>query len=229
MEQTYYKARNTLIEMMTDRKYILEGTQENNFEIFNRSFEEFKTLFESNQMDLMDLAGIRTPTGLPVYVRVHYNKTDLKEKQFFDKGAGLLGEIAQKFKINLSEKNLREFLQQVHVIIVYRAAKKDDKYDTQIENLYANEPNVELFPVHKLAFNLTKHVDVPGHRLLSNEEKEQVIQRYNANRNMFKKISINDPVNRYYDGQPGDIYQIDGQGYLPTYRIVINRPLPKKK
>jgi len=230
MEQTYYKARNTLIEMMKDRGYQFGDSGLDSLYI---AFEEFGELFRNDEMDL---PGITTKDGFPVYVRIVYNVEDIKDRRnLFDKNKpdnSILAPVAKFYSLNFGDINdLAELHKRVHIILVYRAPKKDKdaRYDISLETQHLDDPNTEAFPVHKLTFNVTKHIMVRKHTLLSEDERKQVLDRYNASRPMLSKICLDDPVNLYFNGRPGDIYKIDQPGYKPTYRVVVPRPLPRKK
>jgi len=233
MEQTYYKARNTVIEMLKDRGY----THPNGLDVFNRTFTEFDDLFKG---DAMDLSGIFTKEGLPVYVRIINNDDEIKDKKHLvDKNKpanSVLSNPAASVGVSLAsakdldaEKLLKELSKKVHIIIVYRSSKKDIKYDFTLETQLLDEPNIEAFPVNKLTYNVTRHELTPKHTMLNEEEKKAVYDRYNASKQMLAKINIDDPVNLYFDGNPGDVYKIDRKGYKPAYRVVVNRPMPRKK
>lgn len=234
MEQTYYKARNTLIEMFKDRGY----THPQGLDVFNRTFTEFNDLFKG---DAMDLSGIQTKEGLPVYVRIINNEDEIKDKKhLIDKNKLANSVLAkpvlasglpplEKMKESDVEKVLRILSDKVHTIIVYRSSKKDIRYDFTLETQLLDEPNIEAFPVIKLTYNVTRHELTPKHTMLNEEEKKAVYDRYNASKMMLAKISIDDPVNLYFDGRPGDVYKVDRKGYKPAYRVVVNRPMPRKK
>lgn len=90
--------------------------------------------------------------------------------------------------------------------------------------------HVEQFNRNALVFNVTRHVLVPPHRKLSPREAERVVEHYRlgSTRNMCKML-LADPVARYYDARPGDVFEIRrssacGHDY-PVYRVVIRPPL----
>ena len=77
----------------------------------------------------------------------------------------------------------------------------------------------ELFDHKELMYNITKHVLVPLHRLLTfeNEEKEIIFKE------KFKKICTiqkTDPVAKFYNFKKGDIIEVKRQNGYVAYRIV---------
>lgn len=186
----------------------------------------------------MDLVGITDKDNKPVYVRVINNvDSEYKEKKhLFDKSKpsnSALYSVASYYKQPFANiADVDNLLQIVHVILVYQSGKKDTRYDFSLEtNLLEDpsRPNIEAFPVNKLTYNVTQHVLTPKHTLLNEAEKKQVIERYNASKQMLTKISLDDSVNLYYNGKPGDIYKIEKKGYKSSYRVVVNRVMPRKK
>lgn len=241
MEQTFYKARLTLVQLMKDRGYTHDN--EKGLDVFNLSLEEFRELFKNSERDTvngyhpiyLDMSGIKTNDGKNVYIRVLNGQfKDNKIFSIFDKNKPERSDfipIAEHFKLPVTTRaELNDLFNQVHIIFVYRATtKKDGRYDIGLQTSFLDNPDVEALPVHTLTFNVTRHEKVSPHRLLSEKEKIRVYEKFNASRVMFNKICLDDPVNLYYGGRPGDMYEISRAGYKPSYRVVAGRALPRKK
>ena len=75
MEQSYFKARNTLIDMMIDRGYSTIDEIEGGLNSYHLSITEFNPLYES---DKMDITGIKTRDNFPVYIRFFKSETEIK-------------------------------------------------------------------------------------------------------------------------------------------------------
>jgi DNA-directed RNA polymerase subunit H len=72
---------------------------------------------------------------------------------------------------------------------------------------------------------VNEHFLVPEHRKLSAEEKQQIMEKYNATEKEFPKISIKDPAVRIFTPEVGDLIEIkrkvlDDKGEYLYYRIV---------
>ena len=112
--------------------------------------------------------------------------------------------------------------------------------------------DVEVFPLDLFRVNITRHEKQPLFKLLTEEERNAHLDHFRPNINekdlaaidaqrmgndttryyeamiryfagQFAKISHRDPVNMYYHGRTGDIYEIIRGGRDVTYRIVVGR------
>ena len=90
-------------------------------------------------------------------------------------------------------------------------------------------PTYEVWPKHRLRFNVTKHSGVSRHEKLSPEEVRNYRETFNVNNAQIQKCWWDEAVNRYYYGQPGDIYRIYRVGQGLNYRIVVPKMLSSLK
>lgn len=123
-------------------------------------------------------------------------------------------------KLNVAEiKSHIAILQELsilHGILVY-----DGTSTPAVKNIIDNIPNlsmdIELFSADDLQFNVTKHILVPKHILLSKEDA-----------NIFKKthglkipiILHTDPISRFYNFHKKDIVKIIRRNGHTLYRLV---------
>jgi DNA-directed RNA polymerase subunit H len=77
----------------------------------------------------------------------------------------------------------------------------------------------------KLPYNVTDHLHVPKHEIVSDKEKEAISQNYKASFGQFPQILVSDPVIREIGGKPGDLVKITRKsptsGESIYYRIVV--------
>jgi DNA-directed RNA polymerase subunit H len=53
-----------------------------------------------------------------------------------------------------------------------------------------------------------EHNLVPKHELLSPEEGQKILEKYNVTREQMPKIMVDDPAIKHLQGKPGDIIKI---------------------
>jgi len=74
--------------------------------------------------------------------------------------------------------------------------------------------------------DISKHVLVPKHSKLSEEEVKKLLERYNVSLKQLPKILKTDPALQNLDAKPGDVIKIERQsptvGKVNYYRVVTN-------
>ena len=101
------------------------------------------------------------------------------------------------------------------------------------ENINLYDTQVEIFKFNKLQSDITEHVLVPKHEVLTKEESENVLESYRARKRDMPLIRTNEDVAKYYNMKPGEITRI----YRPSpltcesvaYRLVIKSTDSKVK
>jgi DNA-directed RNA polymerase subunit H len=72
---------------------------------------------------------------------------------------------------------------------------------------------------------VTDHVLVPKHEILSEEEKKEILTKFNATEEQFPFLFSSDPVVREIGAKPGDMVRIsrvsDTAGETTYYRFVV--------
>ena len=73
--------------------------------------------------------------------------------------------------------------------------------------------------------NIIDHVAVPKHILLTNNECETMLDEYIIKRKNLPRILQTDPIARYYNAKPSQIFRIirpsEVTGDTVSYRLVI--------
>lgn len=227
----YFRARKTVLKMMTDRGYVVPDA------LFDITNQEFDILFEKKEMNLM---GITDNKNIPVYVKM------IEPSRQFNKAAdrtSVFKEVAKYFQTIIPEINddrdIEKILDngQIRLIIIYNA-KQSGQIQTKYEEEYITHPYIEVFRVDKISVNPTEHKNQPKFRLITDQEEiKKIYDRYMGKPFIFPSICINDPINRYYGGRPAesdnsnqnikyaDLYEIDRHGCNISYRKVINKKI----
>ncbi|PTD93432.1 DNA-directed RNA polymerase subunit H [archaeon SCG-AAA382B04] len=76
-------------------------------------------------------------------------------------------------------------------------------------------------------YEVMEHEAVPKHEIMSEDEKEELIDRKNIDLDDLPKILRNDPVVKEIGAEPGDVLKITREsstaGKAIVYRYVIDR------
>jgi DNA-directed RNA polymerase subunit H (RpoH/RPB5) len=121
-------------------------------------------------------------------------------------------------------RDFQKFLEdgkEKYISTILLALKKYTHY-TRKEAL---EANIEIFPVSFPFFNLFSHEIVPTHEFASEEEKQQLLEKYSISLEQLPKISSEDPAAQMLGAKPGDLLKIHRTsptaGKFVAYRFVI--------
>ncbi|KAJ2235398.1 DNA-directed RNA polymerases II 24 kDa polypeptide (RNA polymerase II subunit 5) [Coemansia sp. RSA 485] len=106
-------------------------------------------------------------------------------------------------------------------IIVYR--KKITSSAIRDISGISGKFRIEIFEESNLLVNITEHELVPQHKVLSDEQKKEILTRYRLKETQLPRIMHDDPVARYYGMTRGQVVQIirpsETAGRYVTYRI----------
>ncbi len=199
-------ARTTVKEMMDDRDYNVEAYDwDGDFGSFKRVFLTGANFFALTMKASKKEGFLRAPPLLIFWpledkLRVNYIRDMVAE--------------AEKLKCN-------------HMMIVY--LKSITAFaQGQLSQIKAEKKGlrIEQFSVEELQHNITRHVRVPPHRLLSKNEKADILAKFKCDLEKLPRMLACDPVARYYGARNNQVMEIlkptpDGTWYR-LYRVIRN-------
>ena len=188
-------SNSNIIEIYNSRNNILEILQERGFNIDNYekfSINEIGILLETDQLDML----VENNDKKKVYVKYYINKV-IKSQNIYEIVEDLF--------------NLENILSKNDDLIIIIKDEPNDTLLQIIKDIWLSDENyVSLVNIKRLQFNIIKHVNVPKHRVLNQEECEIVRKRYNiSNDREFPDISYFSPVSIVLGIRPGDIVHIE--------------------
>jgi DNA-directed RNA polymerase I, II, and III subunit RPABC1 len=193
-----YRARTTVLEMFRDRGYSLSD------ELFIDSKDSFKKIFYSKNLDFR----VDSEGKPPVFVKWMLN---------FKIKPNMIKETID----NIREEGFQENTPG-KIILITKA-----KPNTNISKIFKDKEfrGTELFWLNTMIFNITKHVLVPKHTKISEDDIRKLLaELYIQNKFHLPVMLKSDPITRYLDLSSGDVCKITR--YSPTsgeyfsYRVV---------
>jgi len=206
MDQDYnrlWRVRKTINEMLNDRGYIV--TQED----LKMTFDQFKEKFVDSTFSRDKLT-------------MWANKKDdpTGSDQIF---------VFFCDEPNLGVKTLRGYSEKMEQqkitrgIIVVQVGMTS--FAKTILSALAPRLIIEQFQESELLVNITEHVLVPQHTLLSDSDKSALLKRYKLKPTQLPRIQSTDPIARYYGLSKSQVVKIirpsETAGKYVTYRLVV--------
>ncbi|RZC77547.1 hypothetical protein C5167_001709 [Papaver somniferum] len=85
--------------------------------------------------------------------------------------------------------------------------------------------SIELFQITDLLVNITKHVLMPKHEILTPEEKKKLLAKYNLDDKQLPRMLVTDAFARYYGLEKGQVVKVTFDSDITsshvTYRCVM--------
>ena len=189
-------SNSTIISIYNSRKNLLEILEERGFSIANYSnfsITDVGILTENNQLDmLLENASIKQK----IYVKYYVTKL-IKPQNIYDI-------VEDLFHL----ESILEKKDDLMIII------KDEPNDTLLENIkdiwVTDKIYISLVNIKRLQFNILKHILVPKHTILNENETELFMKKYNILDNtQIPDISYFSPVAIVIGLRPNNIVKIE--------------------
>ncbi|KAJ2704284.1 DNA-directed RNA polymerases II 24 kDa polypeptide (RNA polymerase II subunit 5) [Coemansia spiralis] len=195
-----WRVYRTVHQLCRDRNYLVASSD------LDRTLEQFRAEF--------------APSGRVDRVRLTFvvQKKDDPSNQmfvFFPEGKSVgVGQVREYIG-----KMTKESV--TNGIIVYSGTMSPST--DKVRAALAANNRLEKFHEGDLLINITEHDLVPQHKILSDEQKKEILRRYRLRETQLPRINLDDPVARYYGMVRGQVVQIirpsETAGKYVTYRM----------
>lgn len=207
LSKKLYVSRKIILEMLSSRNVDVENYS-------NFSQEELDIMYKANPKPTFEI----NPLDMVFLEDKHTVKYVLQPK--------LRTKDVMKLVEDMIEENYLE--EGSTLILIVRATMKTEE---TIENFFESVLKkhtiyVQMFDINKLLYNVTEHALVPKHEIVSNEEKKELITKYNLeSEDQLPLIKKNDPVAKYLGMKVGDVCKIttysETHGIYTKYRLCV--------
>ena len=181
-----YKSRKNLLDILESRGF--DTSDYNSF-----TYEELHTMIQNQQLDFIVK---KVGSEKKVYVKYNIVKV-LRPNNIYDS-------VEDLFHIeNVLTKN--------DDLIIINKDEPNDTLQTTIKNIWLNDGlYIAIINIARLQFNILNHTLVPKHTVLSEEERNIFLEKYNiTNKKMIPTISYFSPVSILLGIRPDDICKIE--------------------
>jgi len=208
--EQYTLSRKNLLDMLEER-----GCDVGTYRQF--SAKEIKTMIQQTQNNKLSLSVDMGP--LDILVKNRYgHQTFVKYRLEKIKAAKSLDSYIQKiYETFLKPED------ELIVMIPERSYQISSSFQILLNNFW-NEKGyyIQIFGVNQLLRKVVEHSMVPPHRLMSEEEVEETLKKYQLKSDQFPVILRNDPIAQYYGARPNEVFEITRpsktSGSYLTYR-----------
>jgi len=202
LQKHVYLSRKTIIEMLSDRKYEINDL------VRFFAYSEFSKMFTyfDNYSGIFDII-VSNKLGHKTYIK--FVKT-INYKIFHSRS---ILESKESISVTKELDLLKNLIIQTNELsdndtIIFVICYGDTIHNVH-SNYEQNNKHVQIFHVSQLIYNITKHILVPKHELITPKERAFIKKKlYLDNFNQLPIIKNTDPVAKYFNMKDGDICKI---------------------
>ena len=180
-----YKSRTNLLKLLKAQNY--DVSQYDNF-----GMNEVHAMNSNKQLDML----VVKESGKKAYVKYHLGKPLRRDN--------ILECVEDLY-------NLEKTLTKQDSLIIVMKGEMNDTNISVLNQIWEQEGiHIVIFSLDRLQFNILEHSYVPKHTILTDEETQAVMMRYNvAHTDMLPNISRYDPVAMAIGMRPGQVCCIE--------------------
>ena len=186
-----YKSRNILLEILKDRGYSVD-------DYTDFSVTEVQAMYNNKELDMLlehSTQKNSNDENKKLYVKYHLT-TRLGSSHIYDYVDDLF--------------DIEEVLTSEDDLIIISKDKTNQTIRDLVEQLFIKDKKfVNIYNFHDYLFNVLDHEMQPTFRILSKDEKQEIMKRYNIVKDKeFPDISRFDPVSQAIGVRPGQLIEI---------------------
>lgn len=223
ISQLVYNSRVHILEMLEDRGYditALKDYTEDEIKIMldGQNTGKFGILAEKGPLDILLEKHSGGASAEKIYVKYR-----LEDR--FKSTTSLNNQIQEIFETLLTTKDTLIILNISRVLM--KIGVKDKVDEEYVNHLYITKNYfVQLFGLENFLFNVSRHVQVPNHRILSKQETQDLLAEYNCTLKNLPSIKRDDPQAKYIGLKPRQVCEISfsniTSGITKKYRYCVN-------
>lgn len=207
--ENVYKSRSIIYKLLRLRGYDTKNYDQQTKEELNILYQNHskKINYEMDSLDIL----IEGPSNkiLVKYVLSEKLRGKNVEKQLDTQYEGLLEDNDTCIIITKDLVNYKGTLEE-YVNRVFLTKKR----------------YVQVLWLNRLLFDITQHELTPNYRILSEEEKQGVLDRFHLTEHNMPNVLVTDPLACFYGVKAGEVVEItkpsETNGYNTDYRLCIN-------
>jgi len=186
-----YKSRNILLEILKNRGYNVD-------DYTDFSVTEVQAMYNNKELDMLlehSTQKNSNDENKKLYVKYHLT-TRLGSSHIYDYVDDLF--------------DIEEVLTSEDDLIIISKDKTNQTICDLVEQLFIKDKKfVNIYNFHDYLFNVLDHEMQPTFRILSKDEKQEIMKRYNIVKDKeFPDISRFDPVSQAIGVRPGQLIEI---------------------
>ncbi|GAA5833747.1 hypothetical protein JCM3766R1_000086 [Sporobolomyces carnicolor] len=197
-----FRVNRTIHELVKDRGYQISEDE------IKMNLEDFKGQYASgtNALDKakINFAASKEEPGQEIYV-------------FYAEEASVGIKTMRKFIEILETQKISKG------ILIYKTSMTPSA--NKVITAMSGQFSIEAFQESELLVNITHHVLVPKHEVMTPEAKKQLLLRYRLKDTQLPRIQMQDPVARYYGLKRGQVVKIirssETAGRYVSYRLCL--------
>ncbi|CAF5072040.1 unnamed protein product [Rotaria sp. Silwood1] len=201
-----WRIRRTVLQMCHDRGYLVSQDE------LDQTLDQFKDTFGDKPSENKPVR-----SHLNVLVAHNDDPTNTLVARFSDQEKIGVKEIKEYCK-KMEDEHLKS------TILIVQKGLTPMARDVVVNELENKKVQFQVFLESELLVNITEHNLVPQHIILTQEEKQELLQRYRLKESQLPRIQSGDPVARYFGLSRGQVVRItrtsETAGRYITYRLV---------